>query len=1154
MKSLLLISVLIFLLQLLSNGSAAQSSQIKFNLVEGNNGEPLGQINAITQDRNGYMWFNGQGANRIYRYDGVRMTAYKPHNLHPDIKFGVAQETIYADSITGLIWIGFIWGGLEAFNPATGVFKDYKYDSTDAGSISAGMVSAILRDHLGRLWIGTAEGLDLLDEKTGKFIHYRSDPKDSTSLSSNVVRALYEDHEGALWIGTGYEFDLDVHKSIYKNAEDGGLNRMEKDGKFTRFMHDPKNPHSLINNKIKAIFEDSRGTFWIGTSGDGLHTMDRKKGTFERHTYDPANPEELSRPPLKKDNFGDPITFITEDATGAIWIGTYISGMNRYDPVTKKITHYESSNGYPDKNCWTAFNSSDGSLWLSSTDPVGFLYRVDPEINRIKQFVSPGADINCIYEDYDGSLWESGYKSGILQFDKNKRLLHQFKYDATDSIDLMHADINSIFEDRHDTLWICGNPYMILFDKKTKHFARLRYKESPGSPLKIFSAPGLKNVIKDQSGLMWISSDNGLFRYDPRDRSIKQYTHDEKDPATICSDLITSVLESGSGDIWASSGDKEKISSLSGISFTQGGLNRLNKTTGKFIHYLDGVNILCMYKDSRGIIWAGSVHDGIYYFDKQANQFSKFFSPGQETGKDAIINIIEDELKNLWVITPSSIIKINADRKNSFVYGKKYGIRANTLHSGGLCITKTGDILVRNNDGFYTLSPKEMNEQARPFPVIITNLLINNHEVSSKDSGVLTLPIEQIKKISLDYNQNNFFFNFAAIDFRAPEATKYYTLLENFDSIWRDAGEDKSANYINVPTGHYIFRVKAINIDGVKAEKAIAITVMPPWWKTWWAYGIYALLMMTVILLTHRFQRRRTLSIERQRAQAKELLQAKEIEKAYHKLEQTYAELKSTQAQLIQSEKMASLGELTAGIAHEIQNPLNFVNNFSEVNAELIEELNAERLRPKAERNEKFENEILDDIKQNLEKINLHGKRADNIVKGMLQHSRTSSGQKETTDINALADEYLRLAYHGLRAKDKSFNATFKTEFDPGIGQVNVVPQDIGRVLLNLYNNAFYAVLEKKKQIGEDFDPTVTVSTIKIDNIIEIRVKDNGKGIPQKVLDKIFQPFFTTKPAGQGTGLGLSLSYDIIAKEHSGQITVETREGEYTIFIIRLPV
>jgi signal transduction histidine kinase len=275
-----------------------------------------------------------------------------------------------------------------------------------------------------------------------------------------------------------------------------------------------------------------------------------------------------------------------------------------------------------------------------------------------------------------------------------------------------------------------------------------------------------------------------------------------------------------------------------------------------------------------------------------------------------------------------------------------------------------------------------------------------------------------------------------------------------------------------------------------------------------------------------------------------------ELTQQKEELQQALSELKNTQSQLIHSEKMASLGELTAGIAHEIQNPLNFVNNFAEVNMELIDELKQESHQGKVE----MVSALAKDIRQNLEKISYHGKRADAIVKGMLQHSRTSTGQKEDVDINTLIEEYVGLSYHGMRAKDKSFNVAIKSKLDPNAGIVKIIPQDIGRVLLNVFNNAFYSVKEKKQEQIPGFEPTVNISTKKVNGEVEIRVRDNGNGIPEKILDKIFQPFFTTKPTGQGTGLGLSLSYDIINKVHGGRMYINTVEGQYAEFIILLPV
>ncbi len=341
------------------------------------------------------------------------------------------------------------------------------------------------------------------------------------------------------------------------------------------------------------------------------------------------------------------------------------------------------------------------------------------------------------------------------------------------------------------------------------------------------------------------------------------------------------------------------------------------------------------------------------------------------------------------------------------------------------------------------------------------------------------------------------------------------------------------------------------------AKKQTQITALDQQRKVQQNFLISALIGLLLIVITAFLLLRNN----RQKQKANKLLQRQknEIEEQRDQTNKVLEELQQTQKQLIQSEKMASLGELTAGIAHEIQNPLNFVNNFSEVNSELIEEMEKEIKKGNMDEVKAIAN----DIKENEQKINHHGKRADAIVKGMLQHSRANTGKKELTDINALADEYLRLSYHGLRAKDKSFNADFKTNFDESIGKISVVPQDIGRVLLNLFNNAFYAVNEKKKQPpnplkGEKYEPTVWVTTKRISSPLgagrlEISVKDNGIGIPQKAVDKIFQPFFTTKPTGQGTGLGLSLSYDII-KAHGGELKVETKEGEGAEFIIQLPV
>jgi signal transduction histidine kinase len=402
--------------------------------------------------------------------------------------------------------------------------------------------------------------------------------------------------------------------------------------------------------------------------------------------------------------------------------------------------------------------------------------------------------------------------------------------------------------------------------------------------------------------------------------------------------------------------------------------------------------------------------------------------------------------------------------------------------------------------------------------------------------------------LRLPYNKNYLQFHFAQMHLGTQDTVWYRYILEGIDQKWSEKTyKEASENYPNISPGNYTFKVASLYRGKWSIPVEYSFAIQPPWWKTWWAWLIY-FFIGAGILSAYIAYRSRRLKEENKVLEEKVALRTKQ-------LQQSIEDLKATQTQLIQSEKMASLGELTAGIAHEIQNPLNFVNNFSEVSVELANELREELNKIEIPSNQKIELEdIVDDIVQNQEKINFHGKRADSIVKGMLQHSRNTSGHKEPADINALADEYLRLSYHGLRAKDKMFNATMKTDFDKSLQPVSIVPQDIGRAVLNLITNAFYSVSQKKALGLNGYEPTVTVSTKKLANKVEIRVKDNGMGVPRKVLDKIFQPFFTTKPSGQGTGLGLSLSYDIITKAHGGELKVETKEGEGAEFIILLPL
>jgi signal transduction histidine kinase len=505
----------------------------------------------------------------------------------------------------------------------------------------------------------------------------------------------------------------------------------------------------------------------------------------------------------------------------------------------------------------------------------------------------------------------------------------------------------------------------------------------------------------------------------------------------------------------------------------------------------------------------------------------------------------------IWLYDGNHLFEFNPEKEQFFPYVESHGVNSVGAPNSYFHVSYDGEILIAGEKGFLSFYPDKIAVSKTPNPpdLAITSFRLLGKRILPGEESMLQDPIWHTNELILKYNQNIFAFSVTCFDYYDPAANQLEFMLEGYDNLgWRkDLREGETPGYVNVPPGEYILRVRGADSQGNRDEQGVGlkITVLPPWWKTWWAYSIYGMLFIGGVIVVDRVQRRRLLTKAREDAREKELEQAREIEKAYAGLEAAHENLKATQAQLIQSEKMASLGELTAGIAHEIQNPLNFVNNFSDVSKELMGELKAERSKVKGEKDEMLEWEILDDIDQNLEKIHHHGMRASEIVKSMLQHTRTGTGEKELTDINSLCDEYLRLAYHGMRARDKSFNAEYKLELDPDLPKIKVVPQDIGRVLLNLINNAFQAVAEVE-------NPKATLITQQLNNSITIHVVDNGLGIPENIRDKIFQPFFTTKPTGQGTGLGLSLSYDIV-KAHGGELKLETNVGQGCEFIIRLP-
>lgn len=769
------------------------------------------------QDTQGYMWFGSESG--LHRYDGYQVITYFNDPLDKNSLSGHKIESIGAGS-DGSIWIGTNGFGLDRLDPATGIFTHFPHDPDDPSSLSSNMVTAILEDSEGMIWVGTHTGLNRLDPKTKTFTRYQHNPSDATTISNNQVRSIYEDRQGVLWVGTGSAF-------IENPERAGGLNRMDrKTGTFTRYLHDPKNPNSLIDNRVRAIFEDSHGTFWIGTAGDGLHTMDRAKGTFERHRYNPSKPGALSRSPLKEVNSwsDDHITFITEDATGIIWIGTLGNGLNRYDPKTKKNTHYPGKKdpltGDLQVNAWWTRTSRDGILWIGCW---GGLFQVDPLRKNIPYYPT-GNSVLGIYEDNSGVLWYGVYNTGLIRKNKNGTK-QRWKHDPGNPNSLSSNIILSIYQDLQGVLWIGTDNGLNKFNEKSGTFTRYLYNSHSGNDV---ISNQVWSIVETKEGSLWFATGNGLFRMNRQANTLQRYQNDPKDTNSLSSNRVKRVIKDSSGNLW--------------LGMYLGGVNKLTPQTGKIQRFLKGANVNSMHLDSDGILWVGT-SSGLFRSNPALNSFSLFRDPGMEIPANIMIDgILEDDQKTLWLNTSLGILKLSPGRQTLLFYHKNQG-----TESCGFYKSKRGTLYFGDDKGYFAFSPGQYKGNPRPPQVIISDFRLADQKADNNRQNPLVYPLSQTKQIHLEFDQNAFSFSFSGIHYSNPEQNRHLFQLEGLDDSWRKGGEEKTAYYYNVPPGRYTFRVKASSGDGLWTEKSIVVIVSPPWWRTWWAYTIYVVLLGVVI-------------------------------------------------------------------------------------------------------------------------------------------------------------------------------------------------------------------------------------------------------------------------------------------------------------------
>ncbi len=1171
--------ILSFLLIAALQYGKAQISRLKFDHITQQDGLPDDQVRMMKQDEDGYIWIGTQLG--LVRYDGysitiltldkkqtdigvMSMTADGQHNLWFGTDFGNGLYRYNRDdgSLTpfpypgarkqkDFYWLnlrfsdnqGNLWGiggANEKFNVNNSGMevikfipkeKRYEYfDSRQKGAHNVGLNCIFQSIASGRpIWAGSENGLNLYDEKAGTFKPYVI-AKDGSAQRTVYGITEANAEPGILW--------LNVYDRVLKKSYIARVDTRDKSIDYYNHLTSPN--LTAGNDTVNAVYEDGLHRVWLATE-NGLTLFNSASQTFT-----PFIPADTVKGVRKNQLYN-----IADAKNGMLWINSG-KGLLNFNMKTHLFQRVEANHGQRD-----ALSSNDeenmfidrsGILWASNgtygadkLNTATSAFSTIPVTARDGSAYNPGdandfivtKDGYCLFTNNDGIFkWKPGAPK--------TKLIYKIKKGD--------IGLDGVVEGNDGKLYFGNGNGLQVYDAATYQQQSYACKKDDPSTI---SSKLINCLLQGRNGLIWIgTADGGVCNYNPVSHRFKRYLYRESEggksvevPDTRC---VNTLYEDRQGTIWAG--------------FNGPGLTAYNSKTLETQTYLINSPIYIIehiLENPEGGLWLGTYTQGLFEFDPKTQKIKKHFKQDNGLLCNSITGIVEDKRGFLWIASTRGLTRL--DTMDMSV--KNFPI--NTILPGKTLLTDDNFKAVNDSlmvlvltDGIALFKTSDLG--SNPYPPDVHIEKMNHSNPGSTSESVVAQPVFGINRMELPYNQNRLTFDYIALHYADPSRNIYAYRLDGYDNHWIQAGAQRSATYTNLSPGAYTFHVRAANSDGIWNEKGASIIVIinPPWWQTWWAWVLWIVLFVLAVYSFIAYRSRKLLydkKILEHKVQVRteEVMQQKEeIESQRDSLERAFEELKTTQTQLIQSEKMASLGELTAGIAHEIQNPLNFVNNFSEVSVELLAELKEEEEKG----NKEDVISIANDLTQNLEKIRHHGKRADAIVKGMLQHSQSGSGAKEPTNINALAEEYLRLSYHGLRSKDKAFNAEVVTHFDEKLPQINVVQQDIGRVLLNLFNNAFYAVNQKQKTVGADYKQEVSVSTSTENGQVVIRVKDNGVGIPDVIKEKIMQPFFTTKPTGEGTGLGLSLSYDMVVKGHGGNIQVNSVEGEGSEFIISLPL
>lgn len=1095
-KQLRALFIFIFLVLLIAFHTVAQP--LTFRRYSVSDGLSSNTIYSTAQDKFGFMWFGTEDG--LNRFDGY---TFKHFEFNPTDTTTIPNNVVRALLVDtdNNIWIG-TDEGLCIYNQVHSVFRRFKSDTLSEYNLNNQHITAFA-EYGDYICIGTnGGGVNIYDKRTGKIEKlYR---KPNVPITTYIT-ALAVDKEGNLWIGSS-------GKGLVSYNLRSGIGKL--------YVSSATDVNSLSENYVGAIYVSKNNAIWVGTLNSGLNKFNPSTGKFTSYSNEAGNEASLSQ---------NSVFSITEDNYGTLWVGTLGGGLNALNVNTGRFTRYQNNTNNPsslsNNTVWTVMIERSGTLWIGTTYGLNTYDRSQIKFRTTAIQEGGNNNVYAVASDNNQGLWAGVLGSGLVYINNYGRLIKTYRTEDG----LPSNNVTSVLSTTTGTLYVGTTEGMASL---TSGASRLQKIILPYNSQDVF----ITSLFEDSKHTVWIGTKGaGAFIMNPNGtieaiRGLNNY-------------WVTCFEETVQGDIWIGTrGSGINVISKSGaVSQIQNSKDR-KSISSNFIN--------CLKRDHNGHIYVGTYGGGLNLINPKEVSAVRSFNENDGLPDNIILAISSDSNNDIWFSTGNGISNLKQQAGEKFVFrnfneldGLQY-----KYNSGSVTVLGKNVLVFGGVNGLSIFNPDEIIYNTNKPAVVITSFKLFDKEY--KLDSLISLK----KYIELNYNQNFLSFEFSGLNYVFPDKNSYAYILEGSEKEWVNAGIRRYVAYTNLDHGTYRFRVKAANNDGIWNEEGAYITIVinPPFWRTWWFYTLaFIFIVLSILgifqLRTRNLRRANTLLERRVEERTRQLIEEKEkVEKKSVELEQALNDLKQTQQQLIQSEKMASLGQLTAGIAHEIKNPLNFVNNFSKLSQELIDEF----LESKSEEDRQ---DIINMLKQNVAKIHEHGARANNIVSSMMMHARQSTNDKQLTDLNKLLDDTTTLSFQGMRSTHIDFSCSIKRNFAKDLPKSVIIQQDISRVILNLLNNAFYAVNERNKKQTSGYEPTVSVSSALIGNKIRISIKDNGTGIPEDIKEKIFQPFFTTKPTGQGTGLGLSLSYEIM-KAHGGDMMVESKAGEYTEFIITLPI